>query len=188
MVQEEQWITRAVGRITRSPKYTAYAKMSTSVYIALIETWDAFHSAREAGVVWLIHNFLDELGVREGVHDPGDEIATETVAGGEVEHELFRDEGAVLDAAATSVAGDIEWVLLGSGLDVGAIATETVVGTEDGRFIRSSGGGVPGFCVEGPVPIATWWVIMLISSGRRHGLLTAGRQCNHTRLAALFHT
>jgi hypothetical protein len=138
MVQEEQRIARTVCRVTDRSKYTAYTKMPTSMDIALIETRYAFHFARKAGVVWLIHDFLDEFGVRECVHDPGDEVAAETVAGGKVEHELLRDEGTVLNATTASIARNVEWILLGSWLDVGAIATEPVVGTKDGRFVRAS--------------------------------------------------
>jgi hypothetical protein len=127
MVQEEQRIARTVCRVTDRSKYTAYT-----------ETRYAFHFARKAGVVWLIHDFLDEFGVRECVHDPGDEVAAETVAGGKVEHELLRDEGTVLNATTASIARNVEWILLGSWLDVGAIATEPVVGTKDGRFVRAS--------------------------------------------------
>jgi hypothetical protein len=109
--------------------------MPTAVNVRLIESRDTFQCECEASVVWLCKNFLHEFSIGEGVHDGWNEVATKAVTSREVKHEFFRNKWAIRNTAAAGVAGDVERILLRSGRDVGAIATETSVWIEDSRIV-----------------------------------------------------
>jgi hypothetical protein len=160
MMQEEQRITRTVGRIARVTKHAADAEVPAAVNVGSVKCWDSFEFAGKAGIVWLREDFFDESSIGKSVQDGRNEVAAKTVTGGEVEHELLRHKGSVHYAAAACATGDVQWVLIGSGRDEGAIAAEAVVRIKDGGFIGPRRCGILWFGVERPVPVTALLVGM----------------------------
>lgn len=109
--------------------------MSACVHVSNHKVALALDIAGESRVVGLGQKASYELRVCEGVHDPGDEVPTETLFGGDVDVEGGGGEGPIGDAAAACAAGDIEAVLFGGRDYFWAVAAEGEVRTEDGGVV-----------------------------------------------------
>ena len=106
--------------------------MTTTVDVGLVKSPLVLHGAREAGVVRLREDLVDQFPVCERVHDARVEVAAQAAGSWVVYREVGGSEGPGLNAAAAGPAGDVQRVLLGRGCDEVAVAAECCVGVEDG--------------------------------------------------------
>lgn len=153
MVQVKKRIRRTIRRIPHLTQHASDPKVPARVNIPRHKIRRALELARKARVVRLCEQARHERGISEPVHDPGDEVATQTVFFRDIYEEGGCGEGTVGYASAARAACDVEAVLGRGRRALGTVAPEAEVWVEDGG--GEDGGGVWIFRrgVEGPVPV-----------------------------------
>jgi hypothetical protein len=127
--------------------------VTTSVNVGRIEVSHPFNVSHKAGVILLRQHIFHQRGIGESVHDPWDKVTPEAVPLREVEHEVGRGEGSSLHTATSSVTGDVQSILLCSGLDVITVAAKASSRIEDSSLEDLCGIGVVRLRVQRPIPI-----------------------------------
>lgn len=108
--------------------------MTASVDIWLVKARHVFNSECETGVVGLAQDVINQALLSKVVHDPRGEIALEASRRWNVDLEVWVGEGTIHDAAATSMAGDVERILVRGCFNVRSVSSKPVFGIEDGSL------------------------------------------------------
>lgn len=127
--------------------------MTASVDIGLRETWDILNCSCKRRVVILGLDMVHEALLGKTVHDPRDEVATDTIWSRIIPSEETWSESTTLNTATTSASGEVKGVLFSCCLFILAVTAESKSLGED--FGLEDGSGVLILrCVQGPVPVS----------------------------------
>lgn len=75
--------------------------------VRLVEAWKVLNLLCERCVVWLRNDLFHKRWVCECVHDPRNEVASQTVWGRIVDGKLSLSEWTILNTATASAASDV---------------------------------------------------------------------------------
>jgi hypothetical protein len=157
--------TRALRCVSHCTQDATNTEMAASMDVWRIKGSQLLDCFRYTGVIRLRQNFFNQILVCHAVDDPRNEVSCQAVWSRHVYYEVRRGEWPIHHTSSTSVASNVQAILLRSSCDGIAVTAEPCIGIENLRIKPTGGCFVLRFGIQGPVPVPArrldWEQLML---------------------------